>query len=242
MTITISYKNITYPKNHIVYKLFNIILNNIKILKVISNIYMLEGKQKEKFLKDSNEYKAFLKKVIKSGVMTGNIKKEEASEFLELWCSISDEDLGIVLEQVICNLGPYNKNDIIEFDKSMQVKVLETNEKNDFDIVFFDKTFSEGYDYGCNIKISGYNEFHECKKNVCTFIPFNCNQRMGKSVKKKLDFIKSTYNLKKSGKYYIPTFYPIVYSQREFLNDYNLGEFSFIEILSIDDLYLRYSS
>ncbi|MDK2999578.1 hypothetical protein [Clostridium perfringens] len=241
MEITISYKNVTYPNNHIIAKLSNLIYNNIKILKLISNIYILGENQKEKFLEEPDKYRAFLEQVIKSGIVSGHIRKEEANEFLELWFSISDENLGHVLEQLIAKLGPYNRN-MCEYDKSMETKVFETNQENDFDVVFFDKKFSEGYNYGTNIKIKDYNEFHECKKNVCTFIPFKIDMRVKSNVKRKLDFIKNTYDLKKSGKYYIPTFYPIVYSQRDFLRDYSDGKFSFIEILSVDDLYLRYSS
>lgn len=242
MEITISYKVNDYPNDHNIAKLSNIIFNNIRILKIISNIYILEGNEKKELLKKPQEYKVFLERVIKSSVMTGFIKKEEAKEFLELWSSVSNEDLGIVLEQLISKLGPYNIENMTEFDKSMEVKVLETHEDNDFDVVFFDKKFSDGCKYGCNIKIKDYNEFHECKKNVCTFIPIRYDRELKKKIKKKLEFIRHTYDLKMSGKFYIPTFYPIVNCQREFLENYNSGQFSFIEILSVDDLYIRYSS
>lgn len=241
MGITISYKNITYDKNNIVYKLFNIILNNTKILKVISNIYILEGSQKEKLSENLMEYKTFLEKVIKSGIMTGNIKKEEATEFLELWCSINNEKLGLVLEQLISGLGPYNGEELIECDKSMSVEIDEVNEKNNFDVVFFNKCFSEGHSYGEELEIQGYSEFHECKKNVCTFIPIDCNAKLKEKVGRKLIFIKKTHDLQKEGKYYIPTFYPIVNSQKKFLDEYDSGKFSFIEILSVDDLFKRYA-
>ncbi|ELC8342867.1 hypothetical protein QYB73_002924 [Clostridium perfringens] len=241
MEITISYNETIYPDNHVVSKLSNIILNNIKVLKLISNIYILEGDQKEKFSEEPEEYKLFLKGIIKNGIMSGLINEEDAGEFLELWISISSEKLGNVLEQLIAKLGPYNCMSIEKFDKSMDAKVIETKVANDFDVIFFDEKFSAGHKKGNDIKIKDYNEFHECKKNVCTFIPTNPNAKLKKSVKNKLEFIKSTYDLKKSGKYYIPTFFPLVDSQREFLNEYKSGEFSFIEILSVNDLYFRYS-
>ncbi|MCM0744963.1 hypothetical protein NB459_06430 [Clostridioides difficile] len=59
---------------------------------------------------------------------------------------------------------------------------------------------------------------------------------MNKGVSNKLKFIKATYELKKDNKFYIPTFFPMVKSQREFLQDYLDGEYNFIEILDIYQL------
>lgn len=59
---------------------------------------------------------------------------------------------------------------------------------------------------------------------------------MHKKNREKLDFIKKTFDLHNEGKFFIPTFYPEVDSQREFLNIFENGIFNFIKILDIYDL------
>lgn len=241
MGITINYKNINYGKCHIITKLTNIILGNIDILKVISNLYIIEGNLKKKKNNDIVLKKKLWETSMKNSVIAGLITKDEADEFFILWNTISSENLGRVLEQIIAHLGPYNYEELVDFDKSMDVTVDETNIENSFDVVFFNKNFCEVIEKNKKIKITGYSEFHECKKNVCTYIPSDYNRELKDEVKRKLDFIKNTYSLMGSGDFYIPTLYPVVNSQREFLESYNDGEYSFIEILDIGQLHSKYS-
>ena len=232
MQITINYNLKKYNQSDIRSKLLNIILKNLEVLKVISNLYIYESGQGKL---DSE----ILDRFIKQGIRAGYIDINEANEFKNLWIKIDDEKIGDVLEQLIANLGPYeNLND---FDKSMEVKVLETKMDNNFDVVFFDKSFSCGCKKGNDIKIQGDNEFHECKKNVCTYIPINSNSSLNDKVKRKLVFIKCTYDLQENGRFFIPTFFPEVGQQREFLKEYKDGIYKFIDILSIEDIYSRYS-
>ncbi len=232
MEITINYNFKKYNESDIRTRLLNIILKNLKVLKVISNIYIHEsGKGKL----DST----ILERIIKQSVRAGYININEANEFKNLWIKIDDEKIGDVLEQLIANLGPYES--LNDFDKSMEVKVFETKMDNNFDVVFFDKSFSCNCKTGNNIKIQGDNEFHECKKNVCTYIPININSSLKDKVKRKLEFIKCTYDLQEKGRFYIPTFFPEVEQQREFLKEYKAGIYKFIDILSIEDIYSRYS-
>lgn len=240
MGITINYKSIEYGKEHIITKLTNIILDNIKILKVISNLYLIEGNLKKEKIKDLSMKRTLWKSSIKNSIIAGLITKDEADEFLMLWNNISSENLGRVLEQLISNLGPYNYDEFIDFGKSMDVIVDETKINNSFDVVFFNKNICKIDEVEQKVEIKGYSEFHECKKNVCTYIPSDYNRELKNDVKRKLDFIKSTYTLLKDGDFYIPTLYPIVNSQREFLKVYNNGEYSFIEILDIGQLYSKY--
>ncbi|HBJ1648970.1 hypothetical protein [Clostridium sp. ZBS20] len=237
MPITISYKIKKYNKDHIVYKMKELILKNYRLLEVIANIYILldDFNNDNRIVNDENE--KIICSIIRKSVMSGYITREVAQEFSLLWAQIKSEELGLVLEQIIANIGPcevFKEN----YDLSMDVKVDETKIEKDFDVVFFSDIYSKNKNHSKNkkIKISGKSEFHECKKNVCTFIPCDPGKELKEKPKKKLDFIKKTYELHNEGKYFIPTLFPQVESQQRFLNKYEDGIYNFIKILDIYNL------
>ncbi|HBF5910326.1 TPA: hypothetical protein KRM68_001089 [Clostridioides difficile] len=237
MKITISYNQIIYQEEHIVFELSNLILDNPKLLTVLANIYILIGELKQKKnLDKEKQTKNIVRRVTKKALFSGWISEEIGQDFIRCWNEISSENLGKVLEQIISRIGPYDVEKFEDFHKSMEVKVTQTGMKNDFDVVFFERESNHCYKKGEYIDISGYGEFHECKKNICTYIPKDPKSDLDKRVSNKLKFIKATYELKKDNKFYIPTFFPMVKSQREFLQDYLNGEYNFIEILDIYQL------
>lgn len=234
MKLSISYNQIEYQQNHIVFKLSELILNNPNLLKVLANIYILiEELKKKKNVDKVKETEKIIKRSIKKSIYSGMIDEDLAKIFIKYWKEISSENLGRVLEQIVANMGPYNIEQFNDFHRSMEVKIPKTEMNNDFDVVFFEKEPIHNYKKGSKIEISGYSEFHECKKNVCTYIPNDPNVDLDKKVYNKLKFMKATYDLKKNGKFYIPTLFPIVNSQREFLQKYSNGEYKFIEVLDI---------
>lgn len=238
MAIEITYKVITYPSSSKIYRLTNLIKNNNRLLIVIGSAFLLLDKVGDKRVTDVS-YNEKLAKSVKRGVLAGLISAEVGEQFLEMWLGMRNEELGRVLEQIIANNGPWNTKELREHDKSMEVKIKQTGKENDFDVVFFNKRFSENSNYGQAITIDGYSEFYECKKNICTFVPANPNKKIEAKVRKKLEFIRESYLIHNCGAYYIPTFFANVKSQRRFLTEYENGRFEFIKILNIEDLIER---
>lgn len=238
MALTITYKKKRYPKENSITLLTNLIKKNINLLKIISSLYILKDDYK-KYSQDS--YKLRVQKAIKRGVISGYINRDVGNKFYELWIEISNEGIGEVLEQLISNIGPYKIGNFSRFNSSMQVKIDEIERKNDYDVVFFEDEYIGDSKEGNKILIDGFIEFHECKKNVCTFIPCDFSKdissnRNYKQVYNKLEFMYDTYTKHTNGEFYIPTFFPMVDSQREFLNKYDNGKYSFINILDIDQI------
>lgn len=235
MAITISYKVKHYPNSHIVYKMKELILENKYLLEVVANIYTaLDDVEVEEKLADSSNIRIICK-IVRKHIRTGRITQEVGSKFLELWESITNEQLGLVLEQIVSRIGPFNmrREDV---DLSMDVKIYETNKQKDFDVVFFNSMYSVNKNYGSRISIEGNSEFHECKKNICTYIPYDPRNELRVKTKEKLDFIEETHSLHNEAKFYMPTLHAIVNQQREFLEKYQNGKYNFINIIDIKEL------
>lgn len=67
MKITISYNQIIYQEEHIVFELSNLILDNPKLLTVLANIYILIGELKQKKnLDKEKQTKNIVRRVTKS--------------------------------------------------------------------------------------------------------------------------------------------------------------------------------
>lgn len=231
MAIQISYKDKTYQKGHEIKVLSDLIIDNINLLNLLGELYMAYDKSKDK-----NKFNELLEKYMNIYVLTGDVSEEVASAFKERWINMSNENIGIVLEQLIANKGPY-KPIFDNVDYSTDVVVHNTGRKNNFDIVFFENNHNLKARSGQTIDIEGYIEFHECKKNICNEIPVDPGKRLKNSMRKKIELISLTNDLVEEGNFYFPTLHINVESQQSYLNDLGYG---YIEILNIDKLITRY--
>lgn len=227
---------ITYKGNDLIKKLTLLIIDNPNILNFMANYYLYLDDEKIKENIDAK--KNVLTILISRNIATGKIcdKNFDFEKFRDIFLKVNNEDLGKVLENIIVYIGPYKKEKFNQINISRDTKIFETEMDNDFDVVFFDK-FSEDISIN-SVQIYGYNEFFECKKNVCTFIPYDSDKQLKQHIENKLKFIKKVYDIKNNnGNFYIATFFPKVTAQQDFLKHYNNGEYSFLKILDIFKIY-----
>lgn len=137
MSITITYNIKTYQTSSVIYRMKELILNNNKLLKVISNIYiMLDfGDENEKIINATNI--SIISKVIRKGVMAGWIDKEVSEEFLKILENITSKQLGFVLEQIVADIGPYEEMETSNYSMDVKIDgVEEVNKNKNFDVFF----------------------------------------------------------------------------------------------------------
>lgn len=215
-------------------RLLELIIEYSHLLTVISNVDVdisMKKKHKEAYnLSDILDY--YLEDLIMFEIIT----KEIGAEFKQLWIDTSSEDLGILLEEIITYFGPFQCS-YDQLGYSRESKVYNTNKENNFDIVFYNKDLSSIVENGKYIEIEeSIIEFHECKKNVCNFIP--CKKELLKDDhKRKLDFIKDVHDILNKSLFYIPTFKYYTRGSEEFLKN---NGYDFIEILGIKKIMDRY--
>lgn len=234
MKLTVNNNKIESITNNEISKLTCIIYENINILRMISVIELMSEKD-EVSLKQSLE-KGMVESILKQSLQSGWIESiEEGLEAVNLYLNLSKENRGLLLENIIFTMGPLDKNLGLN-SKLREVNVKETGLQNDFDVVFFSNSIPHESKGIYKLKIYGDIEFHECKKNIVNFIPYDSKCHLKRGVKNKLKYIKKVYDLKSDGKFYIPTFSGEVDAQIEFLEEYEKGTYSFIEILELDEV------
>lgn len=150
---------------------------------------------------------------------------------------------GYLLERLFYQFGSSKleyKNVGVSCESRIYHSSIKTN--HNLDIIFYDSDLaSKQSAEEDKILISKDSEYHECKNNICNWLPCKKKDlyrgRKYKEVKRKLKFIDKVDKItKQEGKFYIPTFAANVTAKQEFLND--LGA-TYITILNIDDVIKR---
>lgn len=222
------------PPESIDNKLLNLIIENTDLLRVISDMDVAITIKKIK--KEHFDLEQIIDSSLEDQVLFEVIEKNIADEFKKLWLETSNEKIGIILEKLISYFGPFKLKCKV-LGCSRESKVYDTGKDNDFDVIFYDKKSADYTNDGKYIQIESHEiEFHECKKNVCTYIPCK-KELLEKGCKKKLEFIMDVHKMVDKSMFYIPTFKYDTSGPQKFLND---NGYDFIEILNIRKIINRY--
>lgn len=233
--IEINYKHIIYPDEHNVSKILNLITTNLNFLDLISHIYFFQKDLNKKKVIDEEKFK-LLKGIVTKFVMLQKISTNGGNEFINLWIKLTNKNISDLLEQLIFTIGPFNNYcSYKDLGKSMEVKIKYTGLQSNFDVVFFEKVVGCEYIQNRNVFASGIIEYHECKTDICTFIPSD-TKYFNEKYRNKMELFFETYKLRNSDKFYIPTFHKNPLSQRKYLDEYEEGKYKFIEIIDIDKI------
>lgn len=231
--VTISYQ-IKKNVNKKIEEVLALINLNHYFLEVIARIDINMNMNK---LKKSNKISKveIINNILEEIELTGEIPRPLLDEFKGKWVSLSNEEIGTFLEELIAMFGPYEEIRFTDFDYSRNSSVREINSEKDFDVIFYDTNqYKNNNDR--EISIGCLSEFHECKKNIRNEIPRDKKKKEFK-FKQKLEYMKEVYKLNQKAKYFIPTLAYDVQSSQEYLNE---NGYSFFRIISIKDIIERY--
>lgn len=233
--IEINYKHITYDNNHNVKKLVDMVTSNLNFLDLISELYFFR-KNLDKDNVPLHDKIKLLKGILNRFVLLKKITKSEGDYFVNLCTKLKTKDISDLLEQIVFIIGPFEDiNQYNNLGKSMSVKINFTELDTDFDVVFFDKLDDCDYKLGNNVFAGGIIEYHECKSDICTFIPEN-PARENKRYKTKMDLFIKTYESRPNDRFFIPTFHRKPNAQRKYLQEHNNGKYNFIKIVDVNEL------
>ncbi len=178
--------------------------------------------------------------------LTGEIELEEYNEIKDCLINFLPEISGKFLEILVAKIGPFTELSECNYDKCFESKVYHEsiNSNHNFDVIFFDKISTQYIESKNRIQIDTLTEFHECKNNICNWLP--CNMReffclpKYNDAKNKLLFIKKVHKITKhDGRFYMPTFAYNVRARQECLDR---NKYSFIKIINIEDLLQKISN
>lgn len=234
-----------YPKEHIISILGDFFLENPWAFHVVDSFQVKSKLLKNK--KDEWPEERILDYVLEELKDIYDIENCEREEFKDLWCKISNEDIGLLLEHLVSRLGSYyfphknnsfvNESKVYEIQRENGVKIIK--QENDFDVIFF-------YDENCScnderliVSVLNGIEFHEAKKNVTNEIPNNLTRDPHKRMKNKLELMKEIHEVYPNGKYFISTFSSFVDPCQNYLD---MNGYDFVEILCVNKLMDRYFS
>lgn len=110
------------------------------------------------------------KSVLEDLMLSGDVTEGAANKFMELWLKTSEEKKGDLLEELISQLGPY-KFKYGNLGYSRGSRIYNVGEDKKFDVIFYNKETAILYREKRIVFINGEIEFHECKKNVCNYVP-----------------------------------------------------------------------
>ncbi len=233
-----------YPKGTPIYELTTLIMNNRILFDLIDNINVIEGMVEE--VEVEIDISTIIGKAIDNIKVTKKINDENLKRFKYLWEEMSAEDKGIVLEQVVSRLGAYHYIHTDKYANGARVYTIENdsqkhviNKQNNFDIIFYmSKELKDIDKRKIEIQVCEGIEFHEAKKNVNNEIPADENGKIKRSMKNKLELMQEIYRHYPDGKYYIPTFSTFIHNSQKYLK---AKGYEFVEIISVKQLYERYS-
>ena len=204
---------------------------NKNLLKCVSYL----SARKELLPKGTFDMDKQTRKALETLIKAGKINETEAKKFEDKWMTLTHDDIGELLEAIVVFFGPY-KYKFNQKRYSLESKIYEVEENNNFDVIFYDYTKSKQplqLKGTQKIKVSGELEFHECKKNVSNVIPYDESKELADKDKKKFDFMKKINEIVSNSQFFIPTFsYNVDYPQK-YLKNNNYG---FIHIVSVKEL------
>lgn len=225
-------------------KIMELVGKNPNIAKLICNICLVLGMEEDKGEKLSpSRIDIIIDRIYSQYEMIDEIDQSEFDEVISIWNNFDTHKRGNFLERLILFNGAYQlSGDNIRFVYESKIYHEKITTNHNFDAIFYNEEQSNLFNDVNRIEIINTAEYHECKNDICKWLPCNMRDFFSLSryadAKRKLLFINKVHKIvKKNGYFYMPT---LAFNVTGRQNCLDRNHFGFIKILNIQDIMDRY--